>query len=136
MQNYLWGFLRGKKDEETNDFTEAHMGEENNFYYNEELKRWVVRGEEDKVANEGAESVPPMPAADNNAAITPPPAPIVGKRRGNALTSEHLYTKIPGIEVIESREPVEHTPLIPFAAKSQFIPESGGEKEGDYDFIN
>ena len=31
--------------------TVATMGGENDFYYNKDLKRWVVRGEEDKVVD-------------------------------------------------------------------------------------
>ncbi|GFE55906.1 hypothetical protein BaOVIS_033100 [Babesia ovis] len=134
MQNYFWGLLRGKNAEETGDFTEAHMGEDNNFYYNEELKRWVVRGEEDKVANDEGESPPPLPVSENNETTTAPPTPSATKR--GALTSDQLYTKIPGIEVVESKENVEVIPLIPLTAKSQFIPERGNDNADDYDFMN
>lgn len=35
------------------------MGEENNFYYNKELGRWAVRGEEDKIAGTTNTAPPP-----------------------------------------------------------------------------
>lgn len=37
------------------------MGEENQFYYNTELKRWLIRGEEHLAQQE--EAPPPPPAA-------------------------------------------------------------------------
>ena len=39
--------------------TVATMGGENDFYYNKDLKRWVVRGEEDKVVESKSDAPPP-----------------------------------------------------------------------------
>ncbi|ORM41245.1 uncharacterized protein BXIN_0893 [Babesia sp. Xinjiang] len=50
------------------------------------------------------------------------------------LTSDKLYTKIPGIEVLASKTNVDVTPLVPLSAKSQFIPDRVSDSN-DYDFM-
>jgi len=42
----------------------AHMGDENKFYFNEELNRWVERGKENEVTQE---TLPPPPTASSSA---------------------------------------------------------------------
>lgn len=133
MTNYFWGLLRGKANEESGEFTEAHMGEENNFYYNKELGRWVVRGEEDKVT-ENNNAPPPPPKAPDSVPAPPPNTGNHSTVRG-PLTSANLYTKIPGIEVIESKQTLEKDSILPLKSKSQFIPENKGDNN-DYDFVN
>ena len=39
--------------------TKAHLGEANKFYFNKDLGRWVVKGEEHLVEDEGAPPPPP-----------------------------------------------------------------------------
>lgn len=51
------------------------------------------------------------------------------------LTSAKLYTKIPGIEVMETKQAREKDSFLPLTAKSQFTPESSGNNN-DYDFVN
>ncbi|GBE62411.1 liver stage protein, putative [Babesia ovata] len=133
MQSYFWDLLRGKSSEDSNNFTEAHMGEENNFYYNEELKTWVVRGEEEQVAR-AAREAPPPPRLSENGSITSD-VPIASTTARSLLTSDQLYTKIPGIEVAESTTKPHADPLIPLSAKSQFIPDRAND-DNNYDFIN
>ncbi|KAK2196092.1 hypothetical protein BdWA1_002692 [Babesia duncani] len=115
------------------DFTEAHLGEENNFYYNEKYKRWMMRGEEKL---QGEESTPksdeskPTPAA--NAIFPPPPSTSTGPRQGtnrNTLTSGDLYTRIPGVEILgDDTKDTKATPSplaqIPVAPKSHFTPQN------------
>ncbi|GIX65108.1 COPII coat assembly protein SEC16 [Babesia caballi] len=135
ISDYIWGLFRGKSSEEPGDFTEAHMGDENNFYYNEELKCWVVRGEEEKVARAAGDMPPPPRALETDA------HPTVGStesatRRGR-LTSDKLYTQIPGVEVMESKAKLDMGPLVPLTAKSQFTPDTvNDESNNDYDFTN
>lgn len=133
MQNYIWGLFGGKNKEESGEFTEAHMGEENAFYYNKELARWVVRGEEDKVAEANNATLQPPKLPDSVAT----PRSNIGDHHGARmpLTSADLYTKIPGIEVMESKKTKGTDSILPTAAKSQFIPENTGDSN-DYDFVN
>ncbi|CDR98119.1 -COPII coat assembly protein sec16 [Babesia bigemina] len=138
MQSYFWDLLRGKSTEDSSNFTEAHMGEENNFYYNEELKTWVVRGEEEQVAR-AAREAPPPPRPSENGKVTQRPATsdvqIASTTARSLLTSDQLYTRIPGIEVSESKTKAHADPLIPLNAKSQFVPDRANDDDS-YDFIN
>ncbi|CBZ51543.1 putative plectin [Neospora caninum Liverpool] len=95
MSSGLWKIFKrkGKDDDEAETkATKAHMGEENKMYYNEQLKRWVVRGEEHLVEQE---QLPPPPPTSVGAA--PPSAGPRGFARGR--TSRSLYTATPGLNV-------------------------------------
>lgn len=133
MRGYFWDLFRGKGKEEPGDFTDAHMGEENNFYYNKELGRWAVRGEEDKIAGTTNTAPPPPKIPESDC---PPRMNVTNNAASRGpLTSAKLYTKIPGIEVMETKQAREKDSFLPLTAKSQFTPESSGNNN-DYDFVN
>ncbi|UKJ88776.1 hypothetical protein MACJ_002022 [Theileria orientalis] len=144
MARFLKKLLSNKTDEHEESFTSAHLGEQNNFYYNEELKQWVVRGEEDKV-RESLDIAPPPPSPlnPNSDSVLPPNAQFAsftsdghcpespassnpfGRR---VVRSSQLYTNIPGMNVIEAKLPNESFVNIPTSGLSQFIP-----KKDDFD---
>ncbi|BAM41044.1 conserved hypothetical protein [Theileria orientalis strain Shintoku] len=144
MARFLKKLLSNKTDEQEESFTSAHLGEENNFYYNEELKQWVVRGEEDKV-RESTDNAPPPPgplgpnldpsvppnaqfaaaAHDGQSPESPAASNPFGRR---VVRSSQLYTNIPGMNVIEAKVPNESFVNIPTSGLSQFIP-----KKDDFD---
>ncbi|SBS85465.1 conserved Plasmodium protein, unknown function [Plasmodium malariae] len=63
----FWSFIKTKKNDESEPKpTVAHLGEENKFYFNKELNRWVVKGEEDKVEGEEKVSAPPKMSSLKN----------------------------------------------------------------------
>ncbi|ESS30765.1 surface antigen repeat-containing protein [Toxoplasma gondii VEG] len=105
MSSGLWQIFKRKgKDggEAETKATKAHMGEENKMYYNEKLKRWVVRGEEHLVEQEQLPPPPPTAAAlqkpgnsDAGAAL-----PSAGPRSfARGRTARSLYTATPGLSV-------------------------------------
>ncbi|EKX73299.1 conserved hypothetical protein [Theileria equi strain WA] len=124
------------KGEENGDdgFTSAHLGEENNFYYNEELKQWVVRGEEDKVKKAASASPPPSGRSlltdSSIPSITSQSSISVGSAHQSAfgpgrrvLRSANLYTEIPGMQIVETKTTNESFLNLPFSSSaSQFIP--------------
>ncbi|XP_026192281.1 plectin, partial [Cyclospora cayetanensis] len=102
-------FRRGGDDGETEGkATRAHLGEENQFYYNKELKRWLIRGEEDLVQQ--LETPPPPPAAtattETTANSTGQPEKISSSmgnmRRMRARGAASLYTATPGLSTKSS----------------------------------
>ncbi|KEP65231.1 UNVERIFIED_CONTAM: surface antigen repeat-containing protein [Hammondia hammondi] len=105
MSSGLWQIFKRKGkdgDEAETKATKAHMGEENKMYYNEKLKRWVVRGEEHLVEQEQLPPPPPTAAAlqkprssDAGAAL-----PSAGPRSfARGRTARSLYTATPGLSV-------------------------------------
>ncbi|UKK01157.2 hypothetical protein MACK_001970 [Theileria orientalis] len=144
MARFLKKLLSNKTDDQEESFTSAHLGDENNFYYNEELKQWVVRGEEDKV-RESLDNAPPPPGPLNpNSDSSLPPSAQFGSATSDGqspespassnpfgrrvVRSSQLYTNIPGMNVIEAKLPNESFVNIPSSGLSQFIP-----KKDDFD---
>ncbi|KAH8582056.1 coiled coil [Cryptosporidium sp. chipmunk genotype I] len=96
----------GKKNEEGEDVVKpvkANLGEENKFYYNKELKSWVVRGEEHLV--EQKQNLPPPPPMR--------PTTTDSGTRTESMTSfssgsqstgirKSLYTSTPGLNIMKN----------------------------------
>ncbi|XP_955204.1 uncharacterized protein TA04945 [Theileria annulata] len=145
VNRFLKKFLSNKGEDDSESFTSAHLGEENNFYYNEELKQWVVRGEEDKVRETLNTSPPPMMGKDLNFEPSVPPT-VQTNANGTDGTEAHspenqpfcqagpnhlprrvfkssqLYTNIPGMNVIETKPAAGPFLNMPQSCQSQFIP--------------
>ncbi|CXI43795.1 conserved Plasmodium protein, unknown function [Plasmodium berghei] len=96
----FWNFIKSKKnDDGESKPTVAHLGEENKFYYNKELKRWVVKGEEDKIETEEKIAPPPQMSALQNASS--------GYRsliqQNKTRSARTMYAEIPGLKTINKK---------------------------------
>ncbi|CAA9988235.1 conserved Plasmodium protein, unknown function [Plasmodium knowlesi strain H] len=96
----FWSFIKSKKnDDNESKPTVAHLGEENKFYFNKELKRWVIKGEEDKVENEEKVSAPPKMSTLQNA--------NQGYRslmqQNKTRSARTIYAEIPGLKTIKKK---------------------------------
>ncbi|KAF5153145.1 hypothetical protein TpMuguga_03g00509 [Theileria parva strain Muguga] len=145
MARFLKKLLTNKTDEEGDSFTSAHLGEENNFYYNEELRQWVVRGEEERVRETLNSTPPPVVGTEPNCDPSVPPTsqtnangldgtqvPVRQTHLVSHPTSTHLsrrvvrssqlYTNIPGMNVVETRPASGPFLNMPQSPQSQFVP--------------
>ncbi|ANQ08098.1 Uncharacterized protein PCOAH_00025270 [Plasmodium coatneyi] len=96
----FWSFIKSKKnDDNESKPTVAHLGEENKFYFNKELKRWVIKGEEDKVENEEKVTAPPKMSTLQNA--------NQGYRslmqQNKTRSARTIYAEIPGLKTIKKK---------------------------------
>ncbi|CDI84979.1 plectin, putative [Eimeria praecox] len=88
----------GDEGEGEGKATHAHLGEENQFYYNKELKRWLIRGEEHLVQQQDTPPPPPAAvAATGGQPLDKAAAPAGGIRRMRARGAASLYTATPGL---------------------------------------
>ncbi|VEV56381.1 conserved Plasmodium protein, unknown function [Plasmodium vinckei vinckei] len=99
----FWNFIKSKKnDDGESKPTVAHLGEENKFYYNKELKRWVVKGEEDKIEVEEKIAPPPQMSALQNASS--------GYRsliqQNKTRSARTMYAEIPGLKTINKKNTI------------------------------
>ncbi|KJP87651.1 hypothetical protein AK88_02679 [Plasmodium fragile] len=100
LNGSFWSFIKSKKnDDNESKPTVAHLGEENKFYFNKELKRWVIRGEEDKVENEEKVTAPPKMSTLQNGNQGYRSLMQQNKTR-NART---IYAEIPGLKTIKKK---------------------------------
>ncbi|SOV80141.1 conserved Plasmodium protein, unknown function [Plasmodium reichenowi] len=100
MKGSFWNFIKSKKnDDNESKPTVAHLGEENKFYFNKELNRWVIKGEEDKIENEEKISAPPKMNTLQNA--------NQGYRslvQQNKMRSAfNIYAETPGLKTIKKK---------------------------------
>ncbi|GAB66486.1 liver stage antigen, partial [Plasmodium cynomolgi strain B] len=96
----FWSFIKSKKnDDNESKPTVAHLGEENKFYFNKELKRWVIRGEEDKVENEQKVTAPPKMSTLQNASQGYRSLMQQNKTR----SARTIYAEIPGLKTIKKK---------------------------------
>ncbi|KAF7458287.1 coiled coil protein [Cryptosporidium felis] len=112
----------GKKSEEEEGPrpVRANLGEENKFYYNEELKSWVVRGEEHLVEQKRNPPPPPpkRPITTDLGSRTESAASFSSGSQSTAGMRRNLYASTPGLNVVKSsRENLG--PVIPPAAFHQ-----------------
>ncbi|PFH36498.1 surface antigen repeat-containing protein [Besnoitia besnoiti] len=110
MSTGIWKIFKRKGkdgDEEETKATKAHMGEENKMYYNEKLKRWVVKGEEHLVEQEQLPPPPPKaaPQAPEGAAGGPLPSAAGPRGFARGRGARSLYTATPGLNVKPSAAP-------------------------------
>ncbi|VUZ95878.1 conserved protein, unknown function [Plasmodium vivax] len=95
----FWSFIKSKKNDDEPKPTVAHLGEENKFYFNKELKRWVIRGEEDKVESEEKVTAPPKMSSLQNA--------NQGYRslmqQNKTRSARTIYAEIPGLKTIKKK---------------------------------
>ncbi|ETB57773.1 hypothetical protein YYC_04588 [Plasmodium yoelii 17X] len=99
----FWNFIKSKKNDDGEPKpTVAHLGEENKFYYNKELKRWVVKGEEDKIETEEKIAPPPQMSALQNASS--------GYRsliqQNKTRSARTMYAEIPGLKTINKKNTI------------------------------
>ncbi|EUD65432.1 hypothetical protein C922_04172 [Plasmodium inui San Antonio 1] len=96
----FWSFIKSKKnDDNESKPTVAHLGEENKFYFNKELKRWVISGEEDKVENEEKVTAPPKMSTLQNASQGYRSLMQQNKTR----SARTIYAEIPGLKTIKKK---------------------------------
>lgn len=102
----------GKKSEEGEDGVKpvkANLGEENKFYYNKELKSWVVRGEEHLV--EQKQNLPPpppkRPTTMDSGTRTESVASFSSGSQSTGVR-KNLYTSTPGLNVITKNAGEQH----------------------------
>ncbi|OII73581.1 uncharacterized protein cubi_03379 [Cryptosporidium ubiquitum] len=96
----------GKKNEEGEDGVKpvkANLGEENKFYYNKELKSWVVRGEEHLV--EQKQNLPPpppkRPTTTDSGTRTESMASFSSGSQSTGIR-KNLYTSTPGLNIMKN----------------------------------
>ncbi|KAK9170832.1 hypothetical protein CmeUKMEL1_15290 [Cryptosporidium meleagridis] len=96
----------GKKSEEGEDGVKpvkANLGEENKFYYNKELKSWVVRGEEHLV--EQKQNLPPpppkRPTTTDSGTRTESMASFSSGSQSAGIR-KNLYTSTPGLNIMKN----------------------------------
>ncbi|CDJ47618.1 plectin, putative [Eimeria brunetti] len=98
MSTGIWRLFRrgGDEGEGEGKATRAHLGEENQFYYNKELKRWLIRGEEHLAQQQDTPPPPPAAAATPGGPDKSSP-PVGGIRRMRVRGAASLYTATPGL---------------------------------------
>ncbi|CDJ27424.1 plectin, putative [Eimeria mitis] len=100
MSTGIWRLFRRGGDEGDGEgkATRAHLGEENQFYYNKELKRWLIRGEEHLAQQQDTPPPPPAAAATTGGQqLDKGSPPVGGMRRMRARGAASLYTATPGL---------------------------------------
>ncbi|KAJ1605676.1 coiled coil-containing protein [Cryptosporidium canis] len=96
-------FGKSEEGEEGVKPVKANLGEENKFYYNKELKSWVVRGEEHLV--EQKQNLPPpppkRPTTMDSGSRTESMASISSGTQSTGIR-KNLYTSTPGLNITKS----------------------------------
>lgn len=76
-KGWFSGWFRGRKEEDSKKPIRANLGEENSFYYDPELKKWVNKKDPDS-ATASARSTPPPPKGPAPRSVSqrsaPPPS--------------------------------------------------------------
>lgn len=115
MKNTLWGLLKKKEDGEESKATVAHLGEDNQFYYNEKLGRWVIKGEEDLIENEPKDTGPPKITETANGNFTFKPMANEKKTR-NAFS---MYAQTPGLKTTKKNMKMQGGIVSPYMVSNQ-----------------
>ncbi|KAK6591226.1 hypothetical protein RS030_101659 [Cryptosporidium xiaoi] len=110
----------GKKDEGEDGIkpVKANLGEENKFYYNKELKSWVVRGEEHLV--EEKKNIPPppkRPTTSEYGSRVDSTASLSSQSYNSGNMRKNLYTATPGLNI--KKVPENSNGVIPIGGLHQ-----------------
>ncbi|KAH7649925.1 hypothetical protein FG379_001769 [Cryptosporidium bovis] len=110
----------GKKDEGEDGIkpVKANLGEENRFYYNKELKSWVVRGEEHLV--EEKKNIPPppkRPTTSEYGSRVDSTASLSSQSYNSGNMRKNLYTATPGLNI--KKVPENSNGVIPIGGLHQ-----------------
>ncbi|KAL7068292.1 hypothetical protein ACR3K2_12790 [Cryptosporidium serpentis] len=127
--------LFGRRDGSEEDGTKpvkANLGEENKFYYNKELKSWVVKGEEHLIENK-MKSPPPPPKRPTTTEIVTGRQkdidPIYSNKAANM--KKNLYVQTPGLNIAKKTSSAHLYNVIPNSGlHTSYIPNEKGNNIG------
>ncbi|EEA05539.1 uncharacterized protein CMU_025450 [Cryptosporidium muris RN66] len=127
--------LFGRRDGAEEDGTKpikANLGEENKFYYNKELKSWVVKGEEHLIENKMKSPPPPPKRPTTTEIMTERKKDIDAIYNNKAVnTKKNLYVQTPGLNIAKKTSSANLYNVIPNSGlHASYIPNEKGNNTG------